>query len=196
MLLPHPKRHRDLPNIFKRETSSYLTGPRPIVDVLPESRPFHQGDGLLCPKPCCAGRSETELCGVWTELSVPASSNLCFQNNRARDVCESSAQNRAREQADRRQDRCVRLQPRKLQHRTARVRVCVKTPGTDLSISSKSFWSHDRFIKGTDVFSVPSQDVVDEARYSSVARGQSCPSPRPPTCVVRATARVPNGDGR
>ena len=112
MLLPHPKRHRDLPNIFKRETSSYLTGPRPIVDVLPESRPFHQGDGLLCPKPCCAGRSETELCGVWTELSVPASSNLCFQNNRARDVCESSAQNRAREQADRRQDRCVRLQPR------------------------------------------------------------------------------------
>ncbi len=44
---------------------------------------------------------------------------------------------------------------------------------------SKSFRSHDRFIKGTD-FSVPSQEMGDEAKYRSVARGQSCPSPRPP----------------
>ncbi len=55
---------------------------------------------------------------------------------------------------------------------------------------SKFFQSHDRFIKGTD-FSVPSHDVVDEARYSSVARGQSCSSPRPPTCILSATARKP-----
>jgi hypothetical protein len=34
------------------------------------------------------------------------------------------------------------------------------------------------FVKGTD-FSGPGQDDEDDAAYSPVARGQSCPSPRP-----------------